>query len=356
MLAAPSLARAELKLVVAMPTTPPNIVHMPIHIARELGLYKKEGLIVDTVQLEGGVKTYRAMVAGNADIASASGPFAIIGLAKGAPTKVILAFAPKLEASMVVNKDIKTMADLKGKRIGIQQPGGFADVLARGVLRAAKIDPKDVNFVSIASEDVPALVADQIDTAILHVEQEIIAQSKIPSLHAIARLWEIQPKNLFNVMAVTDKTITEKPAALQAFVKETIEATRLMYTDKAKVLPVLVKYTEPPKDAVEKAYDFMVKNCIWDANDGLGPNGRLHRRIDDEGRQHPQGKMPKYENIVDLTFADKAIKELGEWKGDGACPLRATGEGVARADGVVGRGVRLLPSWHHGRAQDQLAR
>ena len=219
MLAAPSLARAESKLVVAMPTTPPNIVHMPIHIARELGLYKKEGLIVDTVQLEGGVKTYRAMVAGNADIASASGPFAIIGLAKGAPTKVILAFAPKLEASMVVNKDIKTMADLKGKRIGIQQPGGFADVLARGVLRAAKIDPKDVNFVSIASEDVPALVADQIDTAILHVEQEIIAQSKIPSLHAIARLWEIQPKNLFNVMAVTDKTINEKPAALQAFVK-----------------------------------------------------------------------------------------------------------------------------------------
>ena len=316
MLAAPSLARAESKLVVAMPTTPPNIVHMPIHIARELGLYKKEGLTVDTVQLEGGVKTYRAMVAGNADIASASGPFAIIGLAKGAPTKVILAFAPKLEASMVVNKDIKTMADLKGKRIGIQQPGGFADVLARGVLRAAKIDPKDVNFVSIASEDVPALVADQIDTAILHVEQEIIAQSKIPSLHAIARLWEIQPKNLFNVMAVTDKTITEKPAALQAFVKGTIEATRLMYTDKAKVLPILVKYTELPKDAVEKAYDFMVKNCIWDANHGLGPE-----RVDFTAElmtkvgNIPQGKTPKYENIVDLTFADKAIKELGEWKG-----------------------------------------
>ena len=220
MLAAPSLARAESKLVVAMPTTPPNIVHMPIHIARELGFYKKEGLIVDTVQLEGGVKTYRAMVAGNADIASASGPFAIIGLAKGAPTKVILAFAPKLEASMVVNKDIKTMADLKGKRIGIQQPGGFADVLARGVLRAAKIDPKDVNFVSIASEDVPALVADQIDTAILHVEQEIIAQSKIPTCTPSRACGKSSRKTLFNVMAVTDKTITEKPAALQASSRE----------------------------------------------------------------------------------------------------------------------------------------
>jgi ABC-type nitrate/sulfonate/bicarbonate transport system substrate-binding protein len=316
LLVVPGAARAESKLVVAMPTTPPNIVHMPIHIARELGLYKKEGLTVDTVQLEGGVKTYRAMVAGNADIASASGPFAIIGLAKGAPTRIILAFAPKLEASMVVNKDIKTMADLKGKRIGIQQPGGFADVLARGVLRAAKIDPKDVHFVSIASEDVPALLADQVDTAILHVEQEIVAQSKVPSLHAIARLWEIQPKNLFNVMAVTETTIAEKPAALQAFVKGTIEATRLMYTDKAKVLPVLVKYTELPQDVVEKAYDFMVKSCIWDANHGLGPERvNYTAELMTKVGNIPDGKTPKYGDIVDLSFANKAIKELGEWKG-----------------------------------------
>jgi NitT/TauT family transport system substrate-binding protein len=304
-----------------MPTTPPNIVHMPIHIARDLGLYKKHGLTVDTVALEGGVKTYRAMGAGNADIASASGPFSIVGLARGAPTKIIRAYAPKLEASMVVNKNIKTLADLRGKRIGIQQPGGFADVLARGVLRAAKIDPKEVHFVSIASEDVPALVADQIDTAILHVEQEIVAQSKVPGLHAIARLWEIQPKNLYNVMAVSNDAVKNKSAALQAFVTGTIEATRLMYTDRAKVLPILVKHTELPKAVVEKSYDFMVKQCIWDANHGLDRDrvnftAELMTRVGNI----PKGKTPKYEDIVAMSFADKAIKDLGEWKGPMCMP------------------------------------
>ena len=112
---------------------------------------------------------------------------------------------------MVVRDNVKTMADLKGKRIGIQEPGGFADILSRSVLRAAKIDPKDVNFVSIASEDVPALVADQVDTAILHVEQEAFAKSKVPSLHAIARMWELQPKTLYTFLSTTDKTIKEKP-------------------------------------------------------------------------------------------------------------------------------------------------
>ena len=127
--------------------------------------------------------------------------------------KALSANLPKFEASMVVRANIKTMADLKGKRIGIQEPGGFADILSRAVLRAAKIDPKDVNFVSIASEDVPALVADQVDTAILHVEQEMLAKSKVPDLHAIARMWELQPKTLYTFLSATEKTIKDKAAA-----------------------------------------------------------------------------------------------------------------------------------------------
>lgn len=315
----PGTAHAQAnKLVVAMPTTPPNVVHMPVLIAKELGLYK--GVDVTTINLEGGVYTYRAMVAGSADVALSGGAFTIVGRAKGAPTKLILANAPKLEASMVVNKDIKTLADLKGKRIGIQEPGGFADVLSRGVLRVAKIDIKDVNFVSIASEDVPALVSNQVDTAILHVEQVIVAQSKLPSLHPVAQLWEIQPNNLNTVMVVTEKNLAEKRAALQAFVKANIQATRLIYTDKAKVLPAIIKHTQLPKDVAEQTLDYMIKNCIWDANHGLGP-----KRVDFTADlmvkvgNIPPDKAAKYDDLVDLSFANEAIKELGEWKGP-VCP------------------------------------
>jgi ABC-type nitrate/sulfonate/bicarbonate transport system substrate-binding protein len=66
LLAASSLANAQNQLVVAMPTTPPNIVHMPMHIANDLGLFKKEGLEIKVVELAGGVYTYRAVVAGSA--------------------------------------------------------------------------------------------------------------------------------------------------------------------------------------------------------------------------------------------------------------------------------------------------
>ena len=144
-LALPGVAYAQAdKLVVGMPTTPPNVVHMPVIVAKELGLYKKYGVDVDFVALDGGVKVYRAMLSGNIDVAMAPAALTAVGISKGSKVKAILASTDKFEASMVVRDNVKTMADLKGKRIGIQQPGGFADILSKNVLRAAKIDPKDV--------------------------------------------------------------------------------------------------------------------------------------------------------------------------------------------------------------------
>jgi len=94
-----------------------------------------------------------------------------------------------------------------------------------------------------------------------------------------------------------------------------------MYTDRAKVLRILVKYTELPKAVVEKSYDFMVKECIWDANHGLDRDrvnftAELMTRVGNI----PKGKTPKYEDIVAMSFADKAIKDLGQWKGPMCMP------------------------------------
>jgi len=312
-----ALAQAN-KLVVGMPTTPPNVVHMPVIVGIDLGLYKKYGVDVSTVALDGGVKVYRAMLSGNIDVAMAPAAVTAVGISKGAKVKGILGTLDKFEASMVVRDNVKTMADLKGKRIGIQQPGGFADILSRVVLRHAHINPKDVNFVSIATEDVPALVADQVDTAILHVEQEMLAKQKVPSLHAIARMWELNPKQMYNLFDVTDKTIKDKSKALEGFVKGTIEATRIMYADKAKVMPILVKHTGYPEKIISETYDFLKKSCIWDANSGLSPERiNFTSKLMEKVHNIEKGKAPSYDQIVDKSFAEKALTELGAWKGPG---------------------------------------
>jgi NitT/TauT family transport system substrate-binding protein len=311
-LALPGAASAQNKIVIGIPTSPPNIVHMPPIVAKELGLYKKAGIDAEIVSLGDGTKVFRALLAENIDFGLTPGAPTIIGRSNGATVKALSANLPKFEASMIVRAEIKTMEDLKGKRIGIQEPGGFADILSRAVLRAGKIDPKEVNFVAIASEDVPALVANQVDTAILHVEQEMLAKSKVPDLHAIGRMWELQPK-----------TLKDKPDVVQAVVSANIEATRIMYTDKAKIIPILVKQTGYPEKILSDSFDFMVKECIWDANSGLSPE-RVNFTADlmTKVGNIKEGKTPKYEDVVDTSFAKKAIEQLGEWKGP-VCPTAA---------------------------------
>ncbi len=309
-------ALAQTKLSVGMPTSPPNIVHMPMFVANDLGFFKEEGLEVEILAFEGGVKSFRAAVSGDIDVAVGSGAFSIVGRGRGAKTKLILSNAPKLEVTMVGQGNIKTLADLKGKRIGIQQPGGFAWVLSMKVLRMAKLKKTDVDFVSILSEDVPPLVAGQIDTAILHVEQEMVAISKKPDLHVLARLWEVAPKQLYSVMAVKEDTIAKNRKALVALAKGHIRATRLMYSDPDRVLPIIVKHTGLSEKIIAKAYKILVDSCIWDANHGLsreriGFTTMLMVKVGNIEK----AKAPKYEDTVDLSIAEAALKDLGAWKG-----------------------------------------
>jgi NitT/TauT family transport system substrate-binding protein len=323
-LAAPSAVWAQSKpLRIGMPTSPPNIVHMPVYIALDAGLFAAEGLKPDVTPFEDGTKAFRAMMSNDVDAASGAGTATIIARSRGAKTKIIHALAPKLEATMVAQADIKTVQDLKGKRIGVQVPGGFAWVLSMTVLRSAGLGEKDVRFVNILSEDVPPLVAGQIDTAILHVEQAMVAQKLKPNLHMLAKLWEVEPLQLYNVLAVQEKTIAERRAELVKLTKAIIRATRLMYEDKAKIMPIVVKRTGLEEAVVSPAFDIIAASCVWDGNHGLSKErvNYTTERMEKVGNID-KGKGPTFEENVDLSIAEEAIKALGAWKGP-KCPSAA---------------------------------
>jgi hypothetical protein len=110
---------------------------------------------------------------------------------------------------------------------------------------------------------------------------------------------------------------------VQAVVDANIEATRIMYTDRAKIIPILVKRTGYPEKVLADSFDYMVKECIWDANSGLSAErinftANLMTKIGNI----KEGKTPKYDDVVDASFAKKAIEKLGEWKGP-VCPTAA---------------------------------
>src|SRR5437762_2771684 len=163
---------AAKKVTIAVPVTPPNVVHLTPYVADAFGYFRDENLTVELVRFDGGVGSLRASASGAIDLAGTSSEPVLDAIANGADVKIVYSYAPNVDVSFAVGSGIRTMADLKGKKIGVQEAGGFADVMSRIILKQAGIDAKDVQFVTTTTAGrVAALATGQTDTAVLHIDQ-----------------------------------------------------------------------------------------------------------------------------------------------------------------------------------------
>ena len=306
------------KLTLAMAVTPPNLVHVTPYLAKDLGYFKEEGLEVEIISFEGGVGPLRVLLTGQVDIALSSGDPPIIARAKGAAIRLVYSASPRLEAVLTVQADIRELKDLRGRKLGIQEPNGFADLFSRRALVKAGLKPADAQFIATSSAGrVPALVTGQVDTGVMHVEQAIRAIKRKPSLHNLMNFWEAFPDAFYNVFVTTEKKLKEDPEAVAGFVRAAIKANRFLYRNKDKALDAAVEFTGYSREELEPAYDQLVKGRVWSVNDGLAAT-MIQFNIDNQVRigNIPADKKPSVEQVVDLGPTTAALKALGRWTDD----------------------------------------
>ena len=130
------------------------------------GLWRKHGLDVKVIYLTSGTLMAHTMSAGDIGVAGFDTP-AMLNLAlAGTSLKIVAVPINRLEPLFVVRSNIKTPADLKGKKITISRFGSGSDIITRVALRYWKLDPdKDVSFFQSGNTPtrVAALVAGHMD-------------------------------------------------------------------------------------------------------------------------------------------------------------------------------------------------
>ena len=301
---------------IAVPVTPPNVVHLPPYVAMDLGIFKDEGLNVEIVRFEGGVGAFRAMAGGSVDLAGTSSEPFITAVSQGADVKAVYTYAPNVDVSFVVGPGINTLADLKGKRIGIQEPNGFADVMSRLVLKKAGISPTDVKFVTTTTAGrVTELIAGNVDTGVLHIDQTKTIQQKSPGIHVLANMWDVVSNYQYALYAVSGDKIKTDSAAVECMVRSLVRADRAMYdrTQRQKILDIAVKYTKEDPQIVADTYDELLKARAWPQNDGI-PKANIEgtvKSLKDSGQLQTS---PSFADLVDLTIARRVVSQLGSVK------------------------------------------
>ncbi len=114
-----------------MPVTPPNLPHLGVYVAKDLGYFEEEGISVDLKGFESGLQSLRGGVAGGLDILGASSEPVIKAISRGAKIRSIFSYAHRLTVVMVAQEGVRKPADLRGKNLGIQEVGAFREVMMR---------------------------------------------------------------------------------------------------------------------------------------------------------------------------------------------------------------------------------
>jgi NitT/TauT family transport system substrate-binding protein len=309
----PVEGQTKRKVVFGVPVTPPNVVHIPPYVAKEMGFFAENNIEAEFVTFEGGTQTLRGSVSGGLDITGTSSDPAIIAAARGAGTKVLGTYSHKLSQSMLVQGDIKNCKELKGRKIGIQEIGAFNEVMSRAVLASCGLTPKDVQYVNVSTKGrVPGLLTGQIDSAILHVDQAIVAKKKKSDLNILVNLWEPLPKWLYAAYIAPEKEIASNRQLYVDIMAALIKANRFIYKDKAKTVEIAAKYTQQDPEVVAQTYDILAAAGAWPVNDGL-PREMVEWTIN---RQVELGTIkaeekPSYEKLVDLSVIQAALAKAG---------------------------------------------
>jgi NitT/TauT family transport system substrate-binding protein len=145
------------------------LYYLPLTIAEQRGYFRSEGLDVNIVDFAGGSQALRAVVGGSADVVSGAFEHTVNMQAKGQRLRAFVLQGRAPQIVLGVNPktmpNYKTVADLKGKKIGVTAPGSSTNVMANFVLAKAGLKPSDVSIIGVGTSSgaAAAMRSGQID-------------------------------------------------------------------------------------------------------------------------------------------------------------------------------------------------
>jgi ABC-type nitrate/sulfonate/bicarbonate transport system substrate-binding protein len=256
----PMRASAETSLTVGKASNDSDSI-IPVNVGDQLGFFKKRGLALKIVDFEGGGKMIQAMAAQSIDIGIGAG-IQMAFIVKGVPMKAVCESTttlPYFSFGVPADSPVKSMADLKGKKIGVSTIGSLNDWLAQEFDRVQGWGPGGTTHVAIGS-NFPAIVAafraHQIDTYVggtttfLGMEENGIGRLLFP---VTAYEGSVASGAIF----ASNDLIAANPEAIRAFLSGWIETTDFIRTHKAEAVPLMAGITHFSQNVTSRDYDIV---------------------------------------------------------------------------------------------------
>lgn len=205
----------------------------------DAGLFTDQNFDVTPISLDGSAKLHQALIAGSIDIAMGAGTDFVF-IAKGAPEKGIAAMAgPPNNMALIVaaNGPIKTVADLKGAKVGVSTVGSLTYWLAQQLSICEGWGPNGINIVSVGGMqgEAAGLVSGNLQGGVGSLEGGLEMSDKGQG-RVLLMFGDFVHPFLAHAIFATNKTITEHPDQIRRFLKAWFDTIAYSKTNKAQTI------------------------------------------------------------------------------------------------------------------------
>ena len=279
---------------------------LPAWVAKDAGIFEKNGLDVQLVFFTGGTTAVMALVSADTPIAQLAGPAVINSVLAGSDAVLILGGVTSLNYYLMGRPEIKTPEQLKGGSVAISRFGSSSDFIARYALSKIGLNPgKDVTIVQIGSTTarVDAALTGRVQATVVQPPASIIAQKR--GMTILADLPKLGLVYQHTSAATTRKYIREHPDIVRRYVKSQVEAVNRIYTDKEASLRALARFIgrSVERDILEKTWENLLSESVLPKKQYPSLEG-----IKTILTSEIKGKQAKPEEFADLSF----VRELDQ--------------------------------------------
>jgi ABC-type nitrate/sulfonate/bicarbonate transport system substrate-binding protein len=229
-----------------------------MHIAKERGLFAKHGLVSEIVYIPGGTTNIQVLVSGSLDMSQLSGAPGVAANLEGADIVYILGLLDKLNYQLVTRSEIKSVEQLKGKKLGVSRFGSSADFGLRAVLKRLGIDPvKEVSILQIGDEParVAAIKSGNIEGTV--VNAPFGSEAEKLKLNVIADSVKMDIPFFNTGLLGSRKYLEKQDAKVMNFLRAYLEAIKILKTEREYSVKALAQFTRVPNlKAIQEGYDY----------------------------------------------------------------------------------------------------
>jgi NitT/TauT family transport system substrate-binding protein len=267
-LAGPHLApAADAETLRVGKSVPQAFGFVPVDIGTRNGIFKRNGLDIEITAFGGAPKLDQALAADAVDIGLNSGADMAF-IVKGLPVKGVAAMAnAPLELTLVVGPEgsIKSVSDLKGRRVAVSQLGSLTGWLVGELSRQQGWGPDGIERIAIGQVSAywPAMQTKQVDGITIDLSSALQAERQGRGKLLVEFGDVVKDFHLYVIFA-TDKLIANRPETVRAFLRGWFETIAFMKDNKDVAVKIASEIQGVDADIAGRSFDTMMRSFSSD--------------------------------------------------------------------------------------------